>query len=1525
MNREVVVRSVVVGAIVIAMAGSSASPAAAQVPVTVSTAAQLEAAVTAALGSTSTVDIRIKAGTYTLSSPLELSVAEGATATLRNYGDGPVILTMTDGRVLRTGFVTRRGTYVIKGLTLAGSKEGIVHEGGDVRIEDSTSVDNDLGFYTDSSNANITIVNTTFWRNGFRCGGVCGAIWLDAHNSATITSSTIIGTESGPGIYGLDLTNGNGPEELSNSILLSNSSDCSFSGPGAMISHSIDSDGTCATPTSQATTYAVGSQDLMAGYGDHGGLVPTWDTSVLSPNPVVQAGNAAACPTYDARGGIRRGVFPIGVACDIGAFETTNAFRLDSAIDAGAVTLEVPLGGATVTDFHAIDPSRLPSAPPAGVTLPYGVFDWTATDLATGSAAVSITFPSPMTAPPQYWKVDAAGQWFDLCQRITCTTSTDQRTLHFTIVDGGDGDLDGVVNGSIRDPGGLGIGDDAPRPNVGVTKSFASSGGSDLTVDNGAVVTYRLTATNHGAGSTSGGITITDILDPDLALLPAGSDPRCTTTLSPQDVTCTATGPLAPGSAATFDLSVQVSPDAAPAGGFVQIGNTARVATLDDSDPSDDVSNTAMLTVNGPAPPNLAITKALVPPASGIINNGSTVQYRLSVTNLGSGPTTAAVVVTDTLDPRLSYSATGSDPRCSPQSQLITCVITGVVAAGASDHFDIAVLVAPNAAPNGGSTDIENVASVSTQGDSVSSDNTSVPVRLTVTGPVVPNLTIAKQFVVGGTTQLTVSDGGAVSYRLQVNNVGAGPTTGPLTVTDILDSRLSFVVTGSDPRCASQLQVITCVAPNILAAGASDNFDIAVLVAAGAPAGGSVQIGNTASVTSANDSNPNDNASNTALLTVQGPQAPNMTVTKQFFGGGTTSLLGASCTGGCAVFYRVIATNAGSAATTGPVTVTDTLDSRLSFTAGADPRCSAVGQVVTCVAPGPITPGVSVSFNIAVALTPNAVPPGIGPVEITNTATVSCPGDSTAADDTSNAAVLTLYGPPAPDLIMEKGFPGPGSVADSLTVAQGATLTYRLTVRNLAGPTYGPVTVTDLLDPRLSFVTVGSDSRCSAAGQLVTCVAPGLSQGASTFFDIAVRVSNDTLVGVAPIINSATASTPYETLTFNNTDTAALYVMVGAPTTVGTNVTVQPTNAAGTPQPVSVTFNEVTSPGFTTSLPSSVPLPGVPLPPNFRVGSVFYDIFTTAQYTAPATVCVTGSVIGLPALWHLENGTWVELPNQQRLPASGPPYTTVCATTNSFSPFVVGIMNMAPTLSLPANITAEASSAAGAIVVFAATATDSEDGQLAASCSPGSGTVFPFGVTTVTCTATDSDGESASGSFTVTVVDTTPPLIATPGTITQTASSVNGAAVSFTASASDMVSGSLTPVCAPASGSVFPVGTNTVTCSAQDAAGNGATATFTITVVAQEDQHRAPTLTGITPDSGRRGTLQIVFFQGTGLRKNLSVRFGGGDITVIEEASINATTAAALIYIKPNAAKGPRAVTVSNAYGTSNALAFVVK
>ena len=157
-----------------------------------------------------------------------------------------------------------------------------------------------------------------------------------------------------------------------------------------------------------------------------------------------------------------------------------------------------------------------------------------------------------------------------------------------------------------------------------------------------------------------------------------------------------------------------------------------------------------------------------------------------------------------------------------------------------------------------------------------------------------------------------------------------------------------------------------------------------------------------------------------------------------------------------------------------------------------------------------------------------------------------------------------------------------------------------------------------------------------------------------------------------------------------------------------------------------------------------------------------------------------------------------------------------------------------PVLSLPLDIVTVAADINGAVVTYVASASDAGL-TVPVDCLPASGATFPVGLTTVHCSATDAAGNSSLGSFTVSVtqpvlpVDTTPPSLSLPANITVDAASSAGSVVDYTATATD---GSVTTpaLCTPASGSTFPVGINTVTCNAVDAAGNTASGKFNVTV-----------------------------------------------------------------------------------------------
>jgi hypothetical protein len=85
---------------------------------------------------------------------------------------------------------------------------------------------------------------------------------------------------------------------------------------------------------------------------------------------------------------------------------------------------------------------------------------------------------------------------------------------------------------------------------------------------------------------------------------------------------------------------------------------------------------------------------------------------------------------------------------------------------------------------------------------------------------------------------------------------------------------------------------------------------------------------------------------------------------------------------------------------------------------------------------------------------------------------------------------------------------------------------------------------------------------------------------------------------------------------------------------------------------------------------------------------------------------------------------------------------------------------IAPTISGTSDITAEATSAAGASVSYTTpSATDNVDKTVSVSCAPLSGSTFAIGTTVVSCSATDHAGNSSSSSFHIIVRDTTAPSV----------------------------------------------------------------------------------------------------------------------------------------------------------------------
>jgi hypothetical protein len=285
-----------------------------------------------------------------------------------------------------------------------------------------------------------------------------------------------------------------------------------------------------------------------------------------------------------------------------------------------------------------------------------------------------------------------------------------------------------------------------------------------------------------------------------------------------------------------------------------------------------------------------------------------------------------------------------------------------------------------------------------------------------------------------------------------------------------------------------------------------------------------------------------------------------------------------------------------------------------------------------------------------------------------------------------------------------------------------------------------------------------------------------------------------------------------------------------------TPVTCTATDLADPPNTASVSFDvtvvDTTPPAFIDD-----PLPNVgPVPATTNLGAtVDYDL-PLADDLVDESASI--SVVCLPA-----SGTVFALGNT----------TVSCTATDSAVPpneseattFLVEVVDVTPPTfdvdPLP-NVTQEATSPDpdGTPVTYT-TPTAMDLGQPATvTCSPSSGSVFLFGDTTVSCTATDSavPPNELQATFLVSIFDTTPPTIVVPTLAPFTADSVGGATVDYSSDVSVSDNADAAPMldCRPVAGSVFPVGTTTVTCDATTTtaelpAQNTASASFDITVV----------------------------------------------------------------------------------------------
>ncbi len=599
------------------------------------------------------------------------------------------------------------------------------------------------------------------------------------------------------------------------------------------------------------------------------------------------------------------------------------------------------------------------------------------------------------------------------------------------------------------------------------------------------------------------------------------------------------------GGTNALTLNVNIANGALPSGttstNFVRVAlNTAQT----DSNPANNTSSDPTTIL-----PNadLAIVKTLADGDLTVGGNqasfvtGRQGTYNLQVTNLGN-ITATTPTITDTLPSELQFvSGVGTNWTCSAVGQNVTCTSSQNIAPAATTNVTLTVLVRDTS-----STSTINTAIVSSPTyDAILTNNTS-SVTTPITRPT-PDLSITKT-----PSPVTLILNKNSNYTINVSNVGSDATSGTIKVDEIFPtgfgmqyiahagSGWSCIYSDSTPTtrpCQSGdttngtgttvgTQNITFYNPGPLAAGASSA--ITLTVKATLDPGSTVN--NTVKV-----STPGDGGTGTkTAISPTNIGKPDLSIIKTHADPMTLSTNND---------YTITVTNsstAGTATTTGPISVTETFPSTGSFayvshsgsgwscifeatgTSPVSPRACLSGdttgtasgttRTITFYNTGPLSAGQTSSFTLTVnpgATVITAVP---------NTVVVSTEGEAstTLANNTYPDPTSTLAaGSSTRDIAVEKRITRVSGSPIALTDTTPTAITYvaaaptatQCTGALPAGAGVTPFTPSGGTNPADDFSGTGTnvaaiDTATLAASRRYTC--PALTAGQYVQYKIAV-------------------------------------------------------------------------------------------------------------------------------------------------------------------------------------------------------------------------------------------------------------------------------------------------------------------------------------------------------------------------------------------------------------------------------------
>lgn len=328
---------------------------------------------------------------------------------------------------------------------------------------------------------------------------------------------------------------------------------------------------------------------------------------------------------------------------------------------------------------------------------------------------------------------------------------------------------------------------------------YIDKAADNLTPYSGETVTFTITAGNYGP-HTATNLIVRDLLPthPDSSATPSPVFSGVVSTPSQGTYNSTsgdwAVGTLAKNATATLTLTATVVPGSEG----MNITNTASKVSADQTDvnTTNDSKTVAispqLLTID------LRLTKSV---NNATPDEGSNVNFTLTLYNLHSSVTATGIEVTDLLNPLVAGNNGFSFVSATPAANYNT--VTGIWSIPSLGPMSNTSLVLTAATLNGtGGTTITNLASITAhdQNDNDTANNTAsvdvAPVHVPKPSLTVLKAVYAESDPVNGTTNPFSIPGAIMRYEIQIFNSGDGsPDAASLIINDPIPANTALVVT----------------------------------------------------------------------------------------------------------------------------------------------------------------------------------------------------------------------------------------------------------------------------------------------------------------------------------------------------------------------------------------------------------------------------------------------------------------------------------------------------------------------------------------------------------------------------------------------------------------------------------------------------------------------------------------------------------------------------------------------------------